>query len=322
MIENLFTAAGGEAAGPRVRELLHGIRDARAKPPEDHEDALRGLGLHPVTGGRNNAVYRWADGDRVPICVKIYKVDDRRRLEREWNALTLLTGAGVDDIPRPLWCLDDPDLPVIGMTLLPGVSIPDLPDPVAAVTALPELLCRIHAVPLAGGFRRLPRIDSAQHYVERINRVWAAQLLQHQQDDLTIELRRLLSQWRRSGDGDVTCEWRPPRFSRGDANLINWLWDGHRLRVVDFEFCGHSGLVFDAADLVEHISARIIPDDIWHALLPDLGVTPAEHRRFHAAQRTCALRWLAVLWKYRDARPHEFETQRDRVQRLFADLPS
>jgi hypothetical protein len=37
-----------------------------------------------------------------------------------------------------------------------------------------------------------------------------------------------------------------------------------------------------------------------------------------AAQRTIALRWLAVLWKQRDRRVAEFTTQHDRVRAFFS----
>jgi len=42
-----------------------------------------------------------------------------------------------------------------------------------------------------------------------------------------------------------------------------------------------------------------------------------DQRRFEAAQRTCALRWLAVLWKQRDTRTEEFTSQLDRARRLI-----
>jgi thiamine kinase-like enzyme len=32
----------------------------------------------------------------------------------------------------------------------------------------------------------------------------------------------------------------PPVFGSGDGNLANFLWDGSRVRVVDFEFSGRS----------------------------------------------------------------------------------
>ncbi|MEO7194235.1 MAG: hypothetical protein ABIZ05_05340 [Pseudonocardiaceae bacterium] len=105
-------------------------------------------------------------------------------------------------------------------------------------------------------------------------------------------------------------------FSRGDANLLNWLHDGDTARCVDFEFSGRSDVAFDAADQIEHISSRAIPDDTWRELEANLGVDHHNRRRFEAARRTCALRWLAVLWKQRHRRVREFTVQLDRVRRL------
>ncbi len=64
----------------------------------------------------------------------------------------------------------------------------------------------------------------------------------------------------------------------------------------NFEFSGRSDIAFDAADQIEHISSRAVPDHTWHDLEANLGVDHHNRQRFHAAQRTCALRWLAVLW--------------------------
>jgi thiamine kinase-like enzyme len=106
-------------------------------------------------------------------------------------------------------------------------------------------------------------------------------------------------------------------FSRGDSNLLNWLWDGGHARCVDFEFAGHSDLPFEWADLIEHISARAIDDTTWDDIITTLPLSrPGARRRFEAAQRTCALRWLAVLWKQREQRAEEFTTQLNRVRRL------
>lgn len=106
-------------------------------------------------------------------------------------------------------------------------------------------------------------------------------------------------------------------FSRGDSNLVNWHWHKGRVFCVDFEFAGHSDVAFDIADLVEHISARVVPDDIWSELLTRLGLRPQMRPRFLAARRTCALRWLAVLWKQRTTRAAEFRRQLIRVERLL-----
>jgi uncharacterized protein len=57
------------------------------------------------------------------------------------------------------------------------------------------------------------------------------------------------------------------------------------------------------ADHIEHIGARDVADDVWVRVAPALGVTSANRERFAANQRTCALRWLAVLWKQRAQTP-------------------
>ncbi len=88
------------------------------------------------------------------------------------------------------------------------------------------------------------------------------------------------------------------------------------MRCVDFEFSGRSDVAFDAADQIEHISSRAIPDGAWRELEANLGVDHHNRQRFHAAQRTCALRWLAVLWKQRQRRAEEFTAQLDRVRLL------
>jgi aminoglycoside phosphotransferase (APT) family kinase protein len=51
----------------------------------------------------------------------------------------------------------------------------------------------------------------------------------------------------RLGHGD-------PVLGQGDANLANFLWDGTKVRIVDFEDSGPSDRAFELADLVEHLS--------------------------------------------------------------------
>jgi aminoglycoside phosphotransferase (APT) family kinase protein len=313
----LLVADDGHDVAAEANDLVTRIRGAHEIGPAAVASAVRDLGLEPMDGARNNHVYRQLNADGPPRCVKIYKVDDRRRLEREWNALTLLAGHGVTRVPRPLWCADHPHLPIMCMSLLPGAPVADLVDPAPALAALPDLVRQIHQVPLSV-FRQMERIDSATHYVNRIMRVWPEQLLRHAQDDLTREMRDLLRWWRGTDDADLTCEWAPRVLSRGDSNLLNWLWDGHRIGVVDFEFSGYADRVFDAADLIEHISARPIDDAAWEPLLADLDLTSRERRRYLAARRTCAMRWLAVLWKHRKDRPDDFARQRERVHALRA----
>src|SRR5699024_12252802 len=88
------------------------------------------------------------------------------------------------------------------------------------------------------------------------------------------------------------------------------------LSSVVYDCSGAVDLSYEAADLVEHISMPSLSDDVLRALVTDLGVDAEHGSRFVAAQRTCALRWLAVLWKQRERRAEEFHVQLERVRTL------
>jgi Phosphotransferase enzyme family len=281
------------------------------------EDQLLAIGAQPLSGGRNNAVYQW-ESPGGPVCVKIYRVDDRRRAEREWLSLTFLSGHQAGSAPVPLWADPHPGQPAIAMTLLPGRPFPETGDRREPLRALAAVQRQYAGLPLDGELAALERIDSASHYIRRINGIWAPVIKNHPRDALTRDLQQILSRWEESGDAAVLAEPARRIFSRGDSNLLNWLWDGSGIRVVDYEFAGYSDLPFDCADLTEHISSRQagIDDQAWAEIIGLAGPGGRDRRRFEAAQRTCALRWLAVLWKQRDNRAEEFTGQLDRVRRL------
>ncbi|RBQ12123.1 aminoglycoside phosphotransferase family protein [Spongiactinospora rosea] len=218
----------------------------------------------------------------------------------------------MDQVPIPLWYDPDPRSPAIGMTMVPGTHL-DSTD-VSQLKALATTHTRLQQLPLHGLLAETDRIDSAAHYIHRLTTIWPQQLAQHRDDPLTADMFRLLTQWDASGDRQLLSEPAEPVFSRGDANLLNWLWDDGTIGCVDFEFAGRSAPAFDAADLIEHISARSISDETWHTLIPELGVDHSLIKRFRAAQRTTALRWLAVLWKQRHRRKVEFAAQLTRVR--------
>jgi thiamine kinase-like enzyme len=88
----------------------------------------------------------------------------------------------------------------------------------------------------------------------------------------------------------------PAVFSAGDGNLANYLWDGLRLRRLDFEYSGWSDRAVDLADLVEHDGSRATPDDEWDAVVEGFALPPPEQARFAAARRLWALFWTVLLW--------------------------
>jgi thiamine kinase-like enzyme len=301
-------------------ELLARLRHARstATDAEQASKALAELGVTPLTGGMQNDLVRWTAPGGVEIVIKFYVKTDRRRADREWAALNLLAPQNLATVPAPLWLDPAPVEPAIGMTLLHGTPLLETTDQVTALTELAETTARLQTVALSGLMKDLPRIDSGEHYLVRLTQAWPELLAAESDDPLAPDMQQLLTEWHRRGDADVVI--RPaeaPVLSRGDANLLNWMRTDHGASCVDFEYAGFSTAAFDAADHIEHISAREVPDAVWVQVLPHLGVTDANRQYFAASQRTCALRWLAVLWKQRTRRREEFDRQHARVSMLF-----
>jgi aminoglycoside phosphotransferase (APT) family kinase protein len=74
-----------------------------------------------------------------------------------------------------------------------------------------------------------------------------------------------------------------------DPNLANYLWDGHQVRIVDFEDAAISDPATELALLVEHLSARHLDTD---AICAQFDV---DQRRLQAARRLWAMFWLRLL---------------------------
>jgi Ser/Thr protein kinase RdoA (MazF antagonist) len=260
------------------QNLLAELRRAREHGGEALSDSLASLGVRPLTGGMQNDLYRWTSPDGDDTVIKFYTKTDRRRAEREWAALNLLDPQRLGTVPIPLW-LDPAEVePAIGMTVLHGTPLLEAADQLQALRGLARTTTQLQAVPLSGLMSELPRIDSGEHYLVRLTQAWP-ELLEDQADDpLAPAMQRLLAAWHSSGDADVVIEQAEPVLSRGDANLLNWLQTPNGAACVDFEYAGYSNRVFDAADHIEHISARDVPDSVWVEVLPELGVTDANRK--------------------------------------------
>jgi len=299
------------------KDLLAALRQARASGGDALSSALAELGVRPLAGGMQNDLYRWTSPVGDHTVIKFYTKTDRRRADREWAALNLLKPQHFRTVPTPLWLDPAEAEPALGMTHLHGTPLIEANDQLNALRGLAHTTTQLQAVPLSGLMAELPRIDSGEHYLVRLTQAWPELLDKQADDPLAPAMQKLLATWHSNGDADVVIEQDEPVLSRGDANLLNWLQTNNGAACVDFEYAGFSNRPFDAADHIEHISARDVPDFVWVDVLPELGVTDANRKRFAANQRTCALRWLAVLWKQRDRRHDEFTRQHERVEMLF-----
>jgi hypothetical protein len=73
------------------------------------------------------------------------------------------------------------------------------------------------------------------------------------------------------------------------------LWDGARIRVVDFEYSGRSDRAFELAEVTEHISAWVDTEFDVDLFLGNFDLPPAEAGRLLQCRRLLAFEVLHVL---------------------------
>jgi thiamine kinase-like enzyme len=88
-----------------------------------------------------------------------------------------------------------------------------------------------------------------------------------------------------------------------DGNLANYLWDGSRIRIVDFEYSGRGDRAYELAEAVEHVSAWVDGALDAAALLSCSELTAAETARLAECRRLLALFWFLALLAEDPARP-------------------
>ncbi|KOV71607.1 hypothetical protein ADL00_07300 [Streptomyces sp. AS58] len=227
--------------------------------------------------------------------IKRFASRDDGHAEREWRGLTLLSAHVPGLAPEP-WAVDlAADEPVVVMSRVAGVPLRgmvlgrnEVEALAAAVTALFEAVPPdvVRGVPLRPG-----RPSALLGHVGS----WAVEVrpetggLVRQAVDAGLD-------WL-AGSGLEAGAWQevPEVFGPGDGNLANYLWDGVRVRVVDFEDSGRSDRAFELAEITEHVGSWIEhPLDVPE-FLGEFDLSSAETARLHKCRRLLALVWLFLL---------------------------
>jgi Ser/Thr protein kinase RdoA (MazF antagonist) len=234
------------------------------------------------------------------VLTKHYTSWSRNEPDREWAALTLLSEAIPDLVPHPLSRTPAPSLT---MTTLPGEPL-TAPVRVPQLTALGDAIETLWSIPPSS----LPAID----LTALVSRTRAG-LITLQDGDGVIA--RAASAWLNNEPPDLTAV-PDPVVAHGDPNLANYLWDGTRVRIVDFEDAGLGDRTVELANLVEHLSGR---GTDWTPLVRRFAPGPA---RFHAARSLWAGFWLTLIGPggpsaHRNP-PGTAEAQAERVLTLVA----
>ncbi|MEU8364808.1 aminoglycoside phosphotransferase family protein [Nonomuraea sp. NPDC048882] len=246
------------------------------------------------------------DGDRVS---KRYVDGKPGAAEREWRALTLLAEHAPGLAPEPIAYEDG----VVTMSKIDGAPLRGLLARDVHVAAMAAALTELHAAVPDHVLRALPvRPWQREALVDWVLRRCAAwQPREPLADRAVKEGQRWLESWS-PGESGVR-----PAFGAGDGNLANFLWDGTRVRVVDFEDSGRSDVAFELAELAEHVSMWV---DGEVEIARRFELSPQEERRLRECRRAHALTWFFLL-SHESPRnpPGTFERQ---VERVLAILES
>jgi hypothetical protein len=249
------------------------------------------------------------------IVVKRFVQADRGEPAREWRALTLLAEHAPGLAPEPIRADLDADPAVIEMSLLAGEPLgsqPLTPDQESAlVRAMGQLW---QSVPVS----RVTQVPGESGNEAQLVSAVAALAVQARDfgDDPVVHratsagLNWLTWAVGESGglagqdsyadpgpDGRRGTGW--PRlarvFGQGDGNLANFLWDGARVRIVDFEDSGIADRAFELSIFVEHLSVWSESGLDGDEFIRAFELTAAERARLADCRRLAALYWLLRL---------------------------
>lgn len=281
--------------------VISAVRQYQRDPSLQNSARLACLGLRRLDGGFNNTVYAH-QGEDQPLCIKVYRVDDRHRAEREWTAISFLAEHGCSVAPKPIAYEPDACAPVVVMEHVEGVHLRQhMPGPVE-LRALAAALRKLQS--LTPSVANYPHtvVGAPAMLMDRVIR--CADELEASDDDPVARVALpLIRRWLDSHEPAILRKPAAVVFSRGDPNLANCLWDGRRVRFVDFEYAGWSDVAFDIADLVEGPWARQVGDAEWDAFVAehfDLSV-PETRLRYTTARRFFTLFWVCLLWQRRES---------------------
>jgi hypothetical protein len=223
------------------------------------------------------------EGDAVR---KRYLRTDRKEQMHEWEALTLLDRNAPGLGPRPIGQEEG----TVVMSRVPGEH-PDQPLTKEQAAALIAAYRQLFAVPVP------PQVEDRFWNPARFTENAFGWLEEAPLEDLPEDVRSAIEAARKWGV-EIPAgldEIRDPVLAQGDANVENMLWDGTRIRLIDFEGGGRGDLAFEVADLVEHISSRLRGLVDAEAMIAGFGLTATQRQRVSDYRIVLATFWTLML---------------------------
>ncbi|MER7024817.1 MULTISPECIES: phosphotransferase family protein [Streptomyces] len=267
--------------------------------------------------------------DRV---VKTYRPGHEDAREREVRALRLLAvhAPGIAPVIPEHGASRAGELT---MSRLPGVPLRGRPLGAPELDAWAAALQAVHTALPPGELAAQPLRPGHQRAVAERLRRWYARPADRPRPPVVRRALDAGRAWLAAAPPGVTGDAPEPGvappgvtpcFGPGDGNAANYLWDGHRVRLVDFEESGRSDRAWEIAEITEHVASWVPEPVDVPALLRACALTPAETARLADCRRLLALVWLFLLAADDPAHPRNppGSTAERQARRLHALLES
>ncbi|MFG1879324.1 phosphotransferase family protein [Sphaerisporangium sp. NPDC049003] len=227
--------------------------------------------------------------------VKTYTSWSRGEHQREWRALTLLAEYAPDLAPLPLEAHLDVEPPVVVMSRLDGVPLRGHAITSEQIAAMAEAITTLHeAVPSTVLADVAPSPWNPRVAVAKALRM-RAERPDLGSDPVVVQAYAAGVEWiTASRLEDLAGATVSPTLGLSDGNLANYLWDGKRVRLVDWEDSGRSDRAFELAEVIEHLS-RVDGTFDGPALLSHIDLTTGEGTRVLEFRRLFAFSWMCML---------------------------
>ncbi|WP_406094266.1 phosphotransferase family protein [Streptomyces sp. NBC_01013] len=253
---------------------------------------------------------------------KRFRSGSREQSEREWRALTLLDLYAPGLAPAPRHADLAPDEPVVVMSRLPGGPLRGQRIGDRQLDALASAVSKVYEAVPAHALGEVPvRPGHRQYLAARIGD-WAPRARPRVGPEVGRAMDCGLEWLAGAGIADAGPPDVRPVFGPGDGNLANYLWDGNRVRIVDFEESGRSDRPLELAEITEHVAAWVDEPLDAEAFLGRFDLDASERPLLLETRRLLALVWLFLLSFDHPDHPRNppgtVERQAARLSRLLA----
>jgi aminoglycoside phosphotransferase (APT) family kinase protein len=307
-------------SGPPSKEereqIIQPLLDHLASRQPYSDEAWQNWHITPITGGRNNLLYRASNSWR-DLAIKFTIRDSRHRASREYEALLALHQANLPIAPQPILldCHRYPQ-PVLVQTWLDGEVKVTPPVTNTEWESLLQHFATIHTLTPDKSRVRLRKATLNANGVQAGRKIVQQQAACIPPKTQPTSLKTLLHRFELSNFPSWSDA--PSTLCRVDPNSLNFIRRPGLWASVDWENSGWGDPAFEIADLMSHPAYREVPSTRWAWVIDTYGHRvgdPAAATRIQVYYKIMLVFWVARLARYL------YEVPRGLDQRLVAPPP-